>query len=397
MEPKVELQGVAKVFTLNARTGDTPHTSTPTTKVALADINLTLTQGERIGIIGPNGAGKSSLLHIIAGLSSATSGFVRVTGHVTSILTLGVGLRDDLTGRENIYIDAEIHNRSRQQVDEVIDEIIAFSELGEFIEYPVRTYSTGMKARLAFSMISQVDPEVLIIDEALSVGDASFSGKATARIKDICARGKIVIVVSHSMDSVKSICNRCIWLDHGKVVLDGAPEEVTAAYIDSVRKNDDAQLMQRFRKFAGKHSFAPGHSVNRVELLGGPQLEPRTLLETQQPCAIRVHANAAALDEGLKLRVCITRFDGAVMFEESFNAAFCQAGEQELALEVTMPALMLGAAIYRLDVHLARDAVQLAQDSQVFEVFSAKVPAGGKPMLYSSAFSTVIRLTEHAI
>ena len=251
----VELDQVSKVFSAGSSTtgdlvaamaGNVGQDTLAGGKVAVDRLTLSIAEGERLGIVGRNGAGKSTLLHMIAGLSGPTSGSVRISGKVTSIMTLGVGLRDDLSGRENIYVDGEIQGKSRAETDSVIEQVIEFSELGEFIEYPVRTYSTGMKARLAFAMISHIDPEILIIDEALSVGDASFSVKATARILEICARGKIVILVSHGMQAIRDICNRCIYMKDGRIVMDGQPDAVTRAYIEEVREADEAELMLKF-------------------------------------------------------------------------------------------------------------------------------------------------------
>jgi lipopolysaccharide transport system ATP-binding protein len=176
----VELENVSKFYPMgtspagdlvNAMGRNGSKDSLLEGKIAVDQVTFTLREGERLGIVGRNGAGKSTLLHMIAGISNSSSGRILINGKVTSIMTLGVGLRDDLSGRENIYVDGEIQGKSRSEVNEVIDQVIDFAELGKFIDYPVRTYSTGMKARLAFAMISHIDPEILIIDEALSVGD----------------------------------------------------------------------------------------------------------------------------------------------------------------------------------------------------------------------------------
>lgn len=274
----VELDQVSKVFPVGssatgelvaAMAGNQGQDTQAGGKVAVDRLTLSITEGERLGIVGRNGAGKSTLLHMIAGISEPTAGVIRINGRVTSIMTLGVGLRDDLSGRENIYVDGEIQGKSRAEVDRVIDQVIDFAELGKFIGYPVRTYSTGMKARLAFAMITHIEPEILIIDEALSVGDASFSAKATARILDICARGKIVILVSHGMQSVRDICNRCIYLKDGQLVMDGSPEDVTKAYIEEVRGEDEAGLMHRFSAQVGNRSRKAGSEIRRVSLLSG--------------------------------------------------------------------------------------------------------------------------------
>lgn len=390
----VSLEGVSKVFSVEASatedlvaamTGGATE-SHATGKVAVAGVTLTLEEGDRLGIVGRNGAGKSTLLHMIAGISEPTTGTIRINGKVTSIMTLGVGLREELSGRENIYIDGEIQGKSRAEVDQVIEQVIEFSELGKFINYPVRTYSTGMKARLAFSMITHIEPEILIIDEALSVGDASFSTKATTRILDICARGKIVILVSHGMQSIRDICNRCIYLKDGQLVMDGSPAEVTKAYIDEVRGEDEAALMERFASHIGRRSFRPGSLVECVSILSGNNLASSVRIEAGQNMKIQVVAVHREVLSHATCRVEIVRLDDLLVFQQDFPMAEYLLNEGRAGIEIEFSPLVLGAAIYRLDVLiLAEDsaiAECCAKSSVVFEVYSLAPPAGGKPMLY---------------
>lgn len=386
MEPSIALREVTKIFPIGGMSGQELFSTAAQTqavgdKIAVAGVSLTIQHGERLGIIGCNGAGKSTLLHMIAGLSSPTSGSIEINGKVTSVMTLGVGLRDDLSGRENIYVDGEIQGKARHEVEKVIDQIIAFADLGEFIELPVRTYSTGMKARLAFSMISHIDPEILIIDEALSVGDADFSTKATARIMEICARGKIVIIVSHGMGSVTSICNRCLWMDNGHVVMDGSPDIVTKAYIDSVRAADEAALMEKFRKFIGSRSMHAGWAIEQVAIFNGELGESRSMLEAGQPTRVEVRAVLPFDHADSGVRVRIIRLDDLLVFDEFFPAEAFRLHDQSIGLEIEMTPLVLGAAIYRLDVSLEVGVTVCAVSSSIFEVFAFNPPTGGKPML----------------
>lgn len=394
MEPCISLRELSKTFPVGGRleflSAVSHFMGIAEGKAAVAGVNLTIRHGERLGIVGRNGAGKSTLLHMIAGLSSPTSGSIEINGKVTSVMTLGLGLRDDLSGRENIYVDGEIQGRSRYEIERVIDEIVEFADLGEFIDYPVRTYSTGMKARLAFSMISHIDPEILIVDEALSVGDAAFSAKATARIREICARGKIVIIVSHSMQAVREICNRCLWMDGGRVVMDGTPDEVTRAYINSVRAADEAQLMEKFSKLIGVRALREGWAVTEVALFNGEVGEQRALLEAGQPTRMEIRAvtPVGVADAGLNVRV--TRLDGLLVFDEYFPADVFRLLDQSIGLEIEMTPLGLGAAIYRLDVSLESEATVCAESSSIIEVYALNPPTGGKPMLlYTVSASTV--------
>lgn len=353
-------------------------------KVAVDRVSFTLREGERLGIVGRNGAGKSTLLHMIAGISNSTSGRILTNGKVTSIMTLGVGLRDDLSGRENIYVDGEIQGKSRSEVDEVISEIVDFAELDKFIDYPVRTYSTGMKARLAFAMISHIDPEILIIDEALSVGDAAFSLKASARILEICARGKIVILVSHGMKSVQDICNRCIYLKEGRVVMDGTPAAVTKAYIDEVRGEDDAALLARFAAYVGTRSLVTGYSIESTALLSGESSTHAVRVEALQ--RLRIQIKFLAENAQAVCRVCIMRLDDLKVFQQDFSVADYSLVGGKNGLELEFFPLSIAPAVYRLDVELRESASDhaglFAQSSSIFEVYSMSPPTGGKPMLY---------------
>ncbi len=391
----VDLDGVSKVFPVSSSaTGDLAAAISSKGesergiegKLAVDGVTLTLKEGERLGIVGRNGAGKSTLLHLIAGISEPTSGQIRSNGKVTSIMTLGVGLRDDLSGREGIYVDGEIQGKSRAEVDRVIGQIIEFSELGKFIDYPVRTYSTGMKARLAFAMITYIDPEILIIDEALSVGDAAFSAKATARILEICARGKIVILVSHSMQSVRSICNRCIYLKDGRVVMDGTPEAVTKAYVDEVRGEDEAALMVKFAAHVGNRALVAGYEVENPIMLSGDALAHSVRIEAGERVRVRIGAKCAVGDMRAICRVGIVRLDDLMVFKQDFALSDYVLADGGYGLEIEFPQLLLAPAIYRLDVELRdfpeADAFVFAQSSSIFEVYSLSPPAGGKPMLY---------------
>ena len=197
---------------------------------ALTNVAFSVTKGEVIGIIGHNGAGKSTLLKCIAGIMMPTAGSVRVNGNIVPMLELGSGFDYELTGRENIFLNGAILGYSKAYLKEKYDEIVSFSELGRFIETPIRTYSSGMMMRLAFSIAAIVDPEILIVDEILSVGDAGFQEKSYARMREMMGGGTTVFFVSHSIDRIESFCNRVIWLDQGKVKMIGETKRVCSAY-----------------------------------------------------------------------------------------------------------------------------------------------------------------------
>ena len=196
----------------------------------LDDITFSVEKGEVIGIIGRNGAGKSTLLKIISGVLQPTSGQVETFGNIVPMLELGAGFDAELSGKENIYLNGAILGYSEQFLNEKFDEIVEFSELGNFIEMPIRNYSSGMMARLAFSIATVVNPEILIVDEILSVGDVGFQNKSRARMMELMGGGTAVLFVSHSLNQIREMCNRVVWLENHKIYLMGETQSVCDAY-----------------------------------------------------------------------------------------------------------------------------------------------------------------------
>ena len=201
---------------------------------ALEDVNFHIEKGQVCGIIGRNGAGKSTLLKIIAGVLAPTKGTVKVNGNIAPMLELGAGFDQDLSARENIYLNGAILGYSKEFLDQKYQDIVDFSELHEFMDNPIRTYSSGMMIRLAFSIATIVEPEILIVDEILSVGDASFAEKSGKRMRELMSGGTTVLMVSHVLEQIREMCDRVIWMDHGKVIMDGDPDEVCDAYLSSI-------------------------------------------------------------------------------------------------------------------------------------------------------------------
>ena len=213
--------------------------------LALQDINLSIQQGETVGIIGRNGAGKSTLLKILSRTTSPSKGKVYTRGRIASLLEVGTGFHPELTGRENVYLNGAILGMSRREVKSKFDDIIAFSEIEKFIDTPVKRYSSGMYVRLAFAVAAHLDPEVLIVDEVLAVGDAAFQKKCIEKMTGLTSQGQTVILVSHAMLLIERIANRCVWLDDGRVVLDGESAVVIKDYVEASQKkilNNDLSL-----------------------------------------------------------------------------------------------------------------------------------------------------------
>lgn len=273
---------------------------------AVRDVSFDLERGETLGLVGDNGAGKTTLLAMLAGAATPSAGTLRVEGRVGSILELGAGLHGEFSGRENIFLAGQAQGLTRDEIAEQVDGIIEFSELRDFIDQPVRTYSSGMFLRLAFSVATAVQPDVLVIDEALAVGDQRFQAKCTERIDAFVRRGGTLIFCSHNLYQVKKLCRRAIWLDRGEVEQHGPSAEVCDAYVDRSRGRVLSQEM------GVSDGSAPLVQVSRVEAVGrdGTRLEQ---IETGDPVTLRVwlrRDDAADIEPGVA--VGIVRSDGLV-------------------------------------------------------------------------------------
>ncbi len=197
---------------------------------ALENISFQLKDGDRVGLLGHNGAGKSTLLRLLGGVYEPTFGKSTIIGKIGSLIDISLGIDPETTGRDNIYIRGALLGLTRSQVKVKIDEIIDFSELGDFVDMPLRTYSTGMHMRLAFSVSTIIRPEILLMDEWLSVGDESFQHKVENRLNDLVSSAKILVIASHSKELLLRTCSRLIWLEHGRIKMDGTPETISSAY-----------------------------------------------------------------------------------------------------------------------------------------------------------------------
>lgn len=219
----------------------------------LKNINMDIKKGETVALIGTNGSGKSTLLKLMTKIIFPNKGTVETNGKLTSLLELGAGFHQDFTGRENIYFNASIFGLTRKEIDERIQDIIDFSELGEFIDHPVRTYSSGMYMRLAFSVAINVDAEILLIDEILAVGDQHFQEKCYRKLKELKESDKTIVIVTHSLDVVKDLCDRAVWIYKGELRLDGDPIYVIDEYLKQVAIDHKEEKKKAIAE--GKHKF----------------------------------------------------------------------------------------------------------------------------------------------
>jgi len=361
---------------------------------ALSDMSFEIGEGERVGIIGRNGAGKTTLLSLIAGIAEPSSGSIEIEGDVHAILTIGAVLREEATGRENIYLDGAIHGKDASQIEAHVEEIIAFAELGEFIDRPVRTYSSGMKARLAFSMAAFVDPDILIIDETLSVGDAFFAEKAQRRMKEIAAKGRIVMLVSHGLASIVEMCDRCLWLDQGRLVMDGKPKAVTDAYLASSEQQDEASLAAKFdsQELALRRPEAGG--LDRLGFVQDGKPVAATIAAFM-PLAIEVagHLDAAGPTPDVELR--ILRVDGRLIWSDRLSlhqAALPQAGP--FKLDVALEPFLLGVNLYRFEAVLMDAQGPIDAVHRALEVVDEAGQFGGVPLLFHPPVITATAIKD---
>ena len=255
---------------------------------ALTDVDFTLERGEALGIVGLNGSGKSTLLQIVAGVLPASAGTVSVNGRVAALLELGSGFNVELTGRENIKVNAAILGLTPAQIRERMDAIIAFADIGAFIDEPVKTYSSGMSVRLAFAVQVHTDPDILIVDEALAVGDAAFQAKAMARIEEILGRGTTLLFVGHDLNALRAFCQRGILLEAGRVTMEGLPEDVIEQYLFQVhaRARDDASRVVR---------TAQGFSSDEGSILSARLADGATHLALRHGATVDVTVDLVAL------------------------------------------------------------------------------------------------------
>lgn len=388
--PHIEIKNLSKIFysrlsdNLHKAGSALPHDGKDD-KIALNNINLSLCSGETIGIIGRNGAGKSTLLSLIAGIASPTTGDMTIKGHVTAIMTLGIGLREDLTGRENIYLDGEIQGKSRESMDALMDNIIEFSELGHFIDKPVKTYSTGMKSRLAFSMLVEIEPEILIIDEALSAGDIFFAQKASRKIRDICAKGKIVILVSHSMGAIESMCNRCLWMEKGRIIMDDVPSVVTQAYLKKIREEDERTETHHARFEQSEINHDAAYQINHVIFRLADSDYPQTIFHTQDHFLTEITLERRGFGKG-SLAMVIERIDGIIVYQETLDLNGIEPDKKlEFQLELSLNPLVLNKGYYQLKLQVNEGTLCSNHFTRLFEIKNNCMPSGGSPLLHYPA------------
>jgi ABC-type polysaccharide/polyol phosphate transport system ATPase subunit len=336
---------------------------------ALRELTFDIARGEAFGVIGRNGSGKSTLLKIISGILKPTEGLVSVNGRVSALIELGAGFHPEISGRENIYINGIMLGLSRKEIDRRFDRIVEFSGIGEFLDQPVKTYSSGMYVRLGFAVAVHVDPEILLIDEVLSVGDEEFSQRCIAKIQEMKARGATLVFVTHQLALVKELCDRAVWIERGAMAAIGDPARVIDAYLQEV---------------AGHHHVAPGEIPIARPDAGPPatvdEPEEKDPLEEERwgsgealitdvslrddrgrqlvalggrnPVTIRMEVTAREPQTDFVFGVAIYHADGSCVYGTNTEIEGWRPEklEGDGTVEFAMPALDLVAGSYRLDV-----------------------------------------------
>ncbi len=277
----------------------------------LKDISFTIKKGETLGIIGSNGAGKSTLLKILSRVTSISDGEVILRGRVGSLLEVGTGFHPELTGRENIYLNGSVMGLTKKEIISKFSSIVSFSGTEKFLDTPVKHYSTGMFTRLAFSIAAHLDPEILIVDEVLSVGDLSFQTKAMEKINKIGDEGKTVIFVSHNMEAISKICKKVLWLEKGKIVEFGEASSVIAHYIANSRENS---LSAKNLSDIGNYARELGHDVFRFSQISVASSKKNKEVFFNEPFQIEIQGKAYRTIHDFMIGFTITTPTGAVIF-----------------------------------------------------------------------------------
>ena len=370
--PAIRVEGLTKLYR-RAAPGDqlrtlksalvegslTAHLKREEAIAALEDVSFEVGRGEAFGVIGGNGSGKSTLLKLVAGMLRPTAGRVVVDGRVAALIELGAGFHPEISGRENVYINGAVLGLSRREIDRRYDEIVEFSGLADFMEEPVKNYSSGMYVRLGFAVAVHTDPDVLLVDEVLAVGDEAFAHRCLRRIEELLAAGRTLLLVSHSLDLVEQVCDRVLWLDDGRQRLVGEPRRVMDAYRQAVAEEEgrghQAAKAQQEGDAAGAEARRWGSGeaeVAGLRLLAGAEAAERYHLETGEPAVFELTVRAARPLADFVFGVAVAtprgvEFWGTNTDLDGFRPAQL---EGEAVVRVVCPSLRLAAGDYVVDV-----------------------------------------------
>ncbi|MCX7049580.1 MAG: ABC transporter ATP-binding protein [Candidatus Sumerlaeota bacterium] len=317
-----------------------PASPSPNEFWALRDVSFDVNQGEVVGIIGRNGAGKSTLLKILARVTAPTTGRAILRGRLASLLEVGTGFHAELTGRENIYLNGSILGMTRAEIDRKFDEIVSFAEIEKFLDTPVKRYSSGMYVRLAFAVAAHLEPEIMIVDEVLAVGDSAFQKKCLGKMEDVASSGRTVLFVSHQMNAIRKLCSHCVWLSNGQLALSGETSEVVGAYEASF----SALLAQGAA--SSSHAVAQFHNWEIVE----PRAAHPNYLNTIGPFKFRIYVTInRAIKNGIH-GIVLRNSESQLMWGWAAYNLDIPAGDY--FFEYSLPTLPLRPGVYAWAVNL---------------------------------------------
>lgn len=332
-ENAIEIRGLSKVYPRDLTAGSVTNylLGMGGGKTVFRDISFTIPRGEVIGLIGPNGAGKSTLLRVIAGQATKTTGEVVTHGKLLAILQIATGLQDDWTGRENIRFLGALYGMSDATLAARSEDIISFAQLQNFIDYPVRTYSAGMRARLAFSLVTSADCDILLIDEALSVGDAGFAQRCRERMRELCRKGLTVIIVSHSTMAIRELCDRVLWLEGGKIVADGAPDMIVENYRLAMLTRAEKDFAARYAHRTRGEARAEGMEVQ--DLWAMSDRGRSVIIPVGSPFTVCANIHCDRAFKNVRASLEFLRVDGVVVAHCDMPAANLPAGLTEISAD----------------------------------------------------------------
>jgi lipopolysaccharide transport system ATP-binding protein len=330
---------------------------------ALRDASLQVRQGEIVGIIGRNGAGKTTLLKLVARITRPTSGRIGVCGRVGSLLEVGTGFHPELTGRENIFLNGAILGMTRREVRSKLDEVVAFAELGDFLDTPVKRYSSGMYMRLAFAVAAHLEPEILLVDEVLAVGDLAFQRKCLGKMSDVARSGRTILFVSHNMTAVSALCGRALLLEKGEIAAAGPAEQVVAEYL---QRSAEPVLQQDFAAWGSRRE------TDKVRLhaarIALDECRPGGLLDVETPFRIECEFEKRTAGGQTNLSLLLYNLQGVCIFNTISPLSELEPGQYRSVVHI--PGRLLNNGLYRVRLLIVHDlAPQVVIDEAlVFEV-----------------------------
>lgn len=348
---------------------------------ALRNIDLEINEGEILGVVGRNGAGKSTLLKILSKITAPTSGRVKIKGRIGSLLEVGTGFHPELTGLENIYLNGTILGMSRREISAKLDAIVSFSGINEFIDTPVKRYSSGMKVRLAFSVAAHLEPEILIVDEVLAVGDAAFQKKCLGKMNEVASHGRTILFVSHNMSAIRSLCSSAIYLDAGHIKTQGAVNDVVNSYLEENLSIETSRMRQWPDK---KH--APGNERAKVRSVKvfNENFEQEQFVLSDRNISIEIDYWLAEDLENIDLTLVFKSTDGQVVFNTSTvhaGASVEQSGRNgNYRATCTIPAFLLNNEVYKVKLLVLQERSRVVfamDDLVVFELTDTQTNRSG--------------------